>query len=449
VAAMKIEIVVHPTATAHEFADVELHVPGRAKPHVLDVGFSEILKRAPGVSSKAFDFFTITAVVYGIDKAVSREDHADDDWTRDLNVTIPVSDAQRWRAVAPALSECVSFVTGDNWRIRFAESRRTLVQKRVRRRRVRFLPLFGDAAALFSGGLDSFVGAIDWLTRNSKGKLLLVGHHDRAVKGPKADQLALLGLLKRRFPMRVDSLQVRVGLKEKGDEISFRSRSLLFLGLACYAAEKLGPGVPIIVPENGAIALNPPLTASRRGACSTRTAHPQFLRQVQAILDAVELDHRIENPYEFATKGELLTRCENASILREGYKLSVSCAKSGHTYHWKNRKAKSCGRCVPCLFRRAALHAVGLDDEVYGYDVVDASMSNDEIASDLNAMLAFVRRRPDANEIARILTANGPVPLEKQRDYVAVIERLIDEIISWLSGKAPRSIRELAGIKAN
>jgi hypothetical protein len=159
--------------------------------------------------------------------------------------------------------------------------------------------LFGDAAALFSGGLDSFVGAIDWLTRNSKGKLLLVGHHDRAVKGPKADQLALLGLLKRRFPMRVDSLQVRVGLKEKGDEISFRSRSLLFLGLACYAAS--GQSVPIIVPENGAIALNPPLTASRRGAC-TRTAHPSFSVRFKRFLIRSNSIIVLGIP-RFATKG--------------------------------------------------------------------------------------------------------------------------------------------------
>ena len=44
---MKVEIRVHPTASAHEFADVELHVPGRSQPHVLDVEFAEILKRAP------------------------------------------------------------------------------------------------------------------------------------------------------------------------------------------------------------------------------------------------------------------------------------------------------------------------------------------------------------------------------------------------------------------
>ena len=238
--------------------------------------------------------------------------HAEDDWTRDLNVTIPLSDPKTWRPVAGALSDCVSFVTGDLWKIRFSESPRPLVQKRVRRRRIKFLPLAGDAAALFSGGLDSFVGAVDWLKKNREGKLLLVGHHDRAVKGPKADQLALVGLLKRRFPMRVDSLQLRVGLKAKGDEISFRSRSFLFLAIACFAAEKLGPSCPIIVPENGAIALNPPLTSSRRGACSTRTAHPNFLRQVQAILEDVGLGHSITNPYEFATKGELLAACKAA-----------------------------------------------------------------------------------------------------------------------------------------
>lgn len=444
---MKVEIRVHPTATAHEFADIELHLPGRLQPNVLDVEFAEILKRAPVVPTKTLDFLTIAAVVYGIDKAVSRETHAEDDWTRDLNVTIPLSDPKIWRPVASALSDCVSFVTGDVWKIRFTESPRPLVQKRIRRRRIKFLPLAGDAAALFSGGLDSFVGAVDWLKKNREGKLLLVGHHDRAVKGPKADQLALVGLLKRRFPMRVDSLQLRVGLKEKGDEISFRSRSFLFLAIACYAAEKLGPSCPIIVPENGAIALNPPLTSSRRGACSTRTAHPNFLRQVQTILEDVGLDHSITNPYEFATKGELLSACKAPSILKEAYKTTVSCAKSGHNYHWEHRTAKSCGRCVPCLLRRAALHAVGLDDEQYGYNVVAPSMTRDSVASDLHALSAFVKRHPDSDEISRILTVNGPVPFERQSDYVAVVERLIAEVTVWLTDKAPRPILKMAGLR--
>lgn len=445
---MIIEVRVHPTATAHEFADVELHQPGRPKPHVLDVEFDAMLKRAPVVSTKALDFLIIAAVVYGIDKAVSREAHAGDHWTRKLNVTIPVSDQKTWRRVAEALSDCLSFLTGDIWKIRFTESPRPFGQKRIRRRRVKFLPLAGNTAALFSGGLDSFVGAVDWLTNNRAAKLLLVGHHDRAVKGPKGEQLALVGLLKRRFPMRVDSLQVRIGLKEKGDEISFRSRSFLFVAIACYAAEKLGPSCPIIVPENGAIALNPPLTSSRRGACSTRTAHPNFLRQLQVILKDVGLGHDVINPYEFVTKGELLSGCKTPSILKEGYRNTVSCAKSGHNYHWEQRTAKSCGRCVPCLLRRAALHTVGLDDERYGYDVVAPSMTRDSIASDLHALLAFVKRQPDADEISRMLTVNGPVPFERQSDYIAVVERLIAEVTKWLSDKAPDAILRVAGRRA-
>ena len=36
-------------------------------------------------------------------------------------------------------------------------------------------------------------------------------------------------------------------------ETSFRSRSLIFLGLAVYPALKVGDAVPILIPENGPI----------------------------------------------------------------------------------------------------------------------------------------------------------------------------------------------------
>jgi hypothetical protein len=170
------------------------------------------------------------------------------------------------------------------------------------------------------------------------------------------------------------------------------------------------------------------------------------LTQVQAVLSSVGFDHAIANPYEFLTKGELVSGCQDLAILREAYSATVSCAKSGHTYHWNYRKAKACGRCVPCLLRRAALHAVGLDNERYGYDVVASDMTADAVASDFRALLAFVKRHPNLQEIARMLMVNGPVPLDKQMDYARVVDRLIAEVTTWLNNKAPSSIKAIAGL---
>jgi hypothetical protein len=59
-------------------------------------------------------------------------------------------------------------------------------------------------------------------------------------------------------------------------EISHRTRSFLFLAGGCDGGG--ATGTPLLhIPENGLIALNSPLGASRRGTLSTRTTHPRYL----------------------------------------------------------------------------------------------------------------------------------------------------------------------------
>src|SRR5262249_25652186 len=142
-------------------------------------------------------------------------------------------------------------------------------------------------------------------------------------------------------------------------ETTFRSRSLVFLGLAVYAASKVGVDVPVLIPENGPIALNVPLNPSRRGSCSTRTVHPQFLSMLGEALRGAGLGNPIRNPYEFKTKGEMVNECRAPELLEQIYTKSNSCGKAGRKTHWQNRKARACGGCIPRLFRRASLHAKG------------------------------------------------------------------------------------------
>ena len=67
-----------------------------------------------------------------------------------------------------------------------------------------------------------------------------------------------------------------------------------------------GDVVELLIPENGFISLNIPLTPLRLGSLSTRTTHPLFIQQMQDILDALDFRVRLSNPYQFKTKGEML-----------------------------------------------------------------------------------------------------------------------------------------------
>jgi 7-cyano-7-deazaguanine synthase in queuosine biosynthesis len=143
---------------------------------------------------------------------------------------------------------------------------------------------------------------------------------------------------------------------------SQRSRSLIFVAYGALAATTLklyhdGGTVTLYVCENGFISVNPPLTEMRLGSLSTRTTHPVFLRLMHRLFDEAGLHIRIENPYQLVTKGEMLRGCADKKLLTAHAFQTTSCSRyliHGHTH---------CGRCVPCLVRRAAFRAAGMTDK--------------------------------------------------------------------------------------
>jgi hypothetical protein len=98
------------------------------------------------------------------------------------------------------------------------------------------------------------------------------------------------------------------------------------------------------------------LTEMRLGSLSTRTTHPVFFRLAHQLFDEAGLRVRMENPYQLKTKGEMLRGCADKKLLRAHASQTTSCGRyliHGHTH---------CGRCVPCLVRRAAFRAAGMTD---------------------------------------------------------------------------------------
>ncbi len=418
-----------------ETAKLSLHFSGQATAVDLDVNGASLLKISRALPDMAQDFLCIASCIYAADKAVARKAE-DDKWTRHMAIEIPVEHENTWTRVAEELSDCVGFLTGDLWEISFRHGEKRLIQKKARKRRVPFKRPKGEAVCLFSGGLDSFIGAIDWLAENQNEKLLLVGHYDRHVSGPGADQRALRDVCRAKFPGRFELAQTQVGLSSGGVDTNFRSRSLLFIALGCYFAEILGEGTPVMIPENGPIALNFPLTPSRRGSCSTRTVHPNFLGGLNQILATVGILNPVGNPYELKTKGEMVDECLDPLLLNKASKLTRSCAKANRRGHWINRKGPlGCGICIPCLFRRASLHKRGMDDEVYGIPVESISDLQGDARADLLALVAFLRRNHSDREIAAGLLGNGTLPLERVPLYVDLVKRMRAEVLLWLRKK--------------
>ncbi|WP_276358052.1 Qat anti-phage system QueC-like protein QatC [Cohnella caldifontis] len=435
--------------TRLELAKVSIHNTETEEICNLDVDFKTVHQRCGIPNLTVLDFLFIASVFYATDKFVGRK-ATDDRWTRDIKIKIPVYELTKWQMTKEDLEKCMSFLTGDVWDIEFYLNTSPLHKPTERRRPPRrVLPhVQADMVCLFSGGLDSLVGAIDWLESNPEKNILLVGHYDGQVSGPKTDQSNLIGLLKPQYTNRIDSLQIRAGQNPSGKETTFRSRSILFLAIGIYAAASIGEEIPLMIPENGTIALNIPLTPSRRGTCSTRTAHPNYLRMLDNILQSVGISNPIINPLGMKTKGEAISQCKNQQILRNAIPDSVSCGKSGHKSSWLRRDAKGCGRCVPCIFRRASLHVINADTESYGIDICSNEIDlngRKTSANDFRAVLAFLGHNYSIEEIKRLLISSG-VTIDEVDEYSGLVDRAMYEVKKLINDKGTTEIKRLIGL---
>ena len=57
---------------------------------------------------------------------------------------------------------------------------------------------------------------------------------------------------------------------------------MTFAIVSAYALQEVAQKkIDILVPENGVISINVPLTVRRVGTLSTRTTHPYFIQEIQ------------------------------------------------------------------------------------------------------------------------------------------------------------------------
>ncbi len=158
------------------------------------------------------DFLEIASTVFVADSTVSRGGDVrtgmGQNWRRNFRFTIPLRQPDFWQRpdVVEALTDAVTFLTEDIVQFEFVEGE-------FAQSREPFLefdpagPQFeANEVILFSGGLDSFAGALEALATTSQ-KVLLVSHRSAQKVIPRQD--ALGEYLTQRFPGRVQHLHVK------------------------------------------------------------------------------------------------------------------------------------------------------------------------------------------------------------------------------------------------
>ena len=459
---MKIEIEIE-TAVAGKFSAVKLcyqNTSGENKKVDLYIDFQPLHDFCHDTKSLRFDFFLFSAIVYGVDNLINRKMYSLDGWTRELEVIFPVKHLTSWQGHEETIEDVLSFLTGDDWTISFRQLENKVLFKEKNRRWTKYIPSFRksdiEAVSLFSGGLDSLLGVIEQLEQlNDSKKILFVSHFDSNSRGPNSDQRTLLKYLDAQYQNKIYWVQSTITISRKDNdglkvrvENSYRSRSLLFIGVALLLFTSHVPTSELIIPENGTISLNHPLTKSRMSSLSTRTTHPFVIKHLETLLKNLGIITKLSNPYAFKTKGEMVKECGNPKVLQGIYKESVSCGKRGHNSSWdeENRgKTHHCGMCMPCIYRRAALHQKKWDSQIYGVDILNISVVSR--GNDFPALFDYLNTPLSKETIKRNLVVYGSLPLENLDNYAEVVIRSRKEILSWLKHKGNACVKKLAGIK--
>lgn len=446
---MKVKIVIED-ADYGKFSDFQLCYTDNGinrKVPLSFLGYKRVFDFTTDFTSVKFDFFLVSAIVYGVDNLLSRAIYSNDGWTRDIEVEFPVNNLAVWSGKEEKLKQILDFLTGDNWQISFRKIEEVvLFQSRTNRRKI---PSYDKdsikSVSLFSGGLDSLIGVVDELEklRNNE-RILLVSHFDSKSPGPNSDQRTLMRHLMTQYPNKIYWVQSKLALSRKdingsrvNIENNYRSRSLFFIGLGCY----LSPIDELVIPENGTISINYPLTPSRVSSLSTRTTHPYVLKNTQELLTNLGLSTKIHNPYTFKTKGEMFVECTNQTFLQNIYHDSVSCGKRGRRqFHFDNPNEKhNCGRCMPCIYRRAALNKASLDNENhYGNFITKVSSIGN---NDLPALFSYLKRNIPLEKMKRDLLVNGNIDIDSLTDYAEMVIRSKAEVLQLFNNKGSKFVK--------
>lgn len=338
-------------------------------------------------TSAAWDFTTFALSVSAADQAVSRN-RSPDGWTRVMELSVALSDPAAFERHRAQLEGMLRYLTGDFWHLEFVEGGEPAPRSTAPKR------FDADCVSLLSGGVDSLVGAIDLSSAGSRPLFV-----SQMAKGDSETQVHYA----RQLGGTDRHLQWNHNIRVKhATERSTRARSIVFFAFSVLAACELhaqqGGQVRVVVPENGFISLNVPLNAGRAGSLSTKTTHPVFLDKLQEVMTALGLPVVLERPYAFKTKGELMAECANPGLLSQLVGRSTSCGRYGY-YNYTH-----CGRCVPCLVRRASFLAAGMPDTTRSYHF---------------ATLRTAGRKSGANDIGAVAGAVLRVEREGPRSLTA------------------------------
>ena len=159
----------------------------------------------------------------------------------------------------------------------------------------------------------------------------------------------------------------------------------------------------------------------------------------------------LRNPFLYESKTDMLRDFDPR--LRPALVRSVSCSRPSR---YKNRHVRHCGYCVPCVYRRAAYAACGLDStSEYAFDVfTELSGMTDTTRLDFVSLVQFARKYQSLSPLQKQGTVlsqgyfspavGGDIGSSATADYspwVQMLDRWTGEFLDLVEERASASTK--------
>jgi 7-cyano-7-deazaguanine synthase in queuosine biosynthesis len=311
---------------------------------------------------RILDLLEIAAYVFAADRLFSRgirsalEYHS---WARSFHFVIRVRDFEFWHNedVKRNLSEALRFMSGDlAYDFTFQSGHETPPTSLFDKEEFKITPTEETNILLFSGGLDSLVGALEFLEKTDN-EICLISHRS-GQPGTHKTQNRLYKALNARYEGRIKHYKFYCSLTDtRATEETQRTRGFLYTSIA-YALSKALSQDRFYVHENGLTSVNFSRRQDLINARASRTTHPQTLYLIQRLFSNIEESPiEIINPYLWLTKTDVLQKLKQFNG-KDLLSSSVSCSQTLQNV----AQATHCGGCFQCIDRRFAAYATELNE---------------------------------------------------------------------------------------
>ncbi|NCN08219.1 MAG: hypothetical protein GW938_00080 [Leptospira sp.] len=318
------------------------------------------------MSDRILDLTNIVNVLSYIDRFIKKKDRNKNDVL--VNVSLPVREFLFWnnKEIKDKLQDLLYYFSDIHWQLVFTSDKNNSLNQHPK------LPFIEENLEIcfWSGGLDSYAGLMDRVKQFPEKKFVLASFEGNNHK--KYNQNLLFEKIRLELPNVKERIFIH-NTYENHDKNGYpysRTRGLFFLLSGLSFAFLLGQK-EIYMYENGVGALNLKLPGNY-GLDQSITATFQSHRRCEEFFKLVSgEDIKIENPYAFETKSNMLSNIKNLQRTNE-ITITSSCDSS----HRQKNKPRECGYCTSCILRRFSLHIAGIKDSK---NYVEASLSNPEL----------------------------------------------------------------------